>query len=393
MPNFTNDPVVSVSNSTSKPAVQGEGSANEGVKGISHNAHGGVVGINDWSPSAPSGAGGNGGWFESTQGEGVRGWAKTPFHGGVVGVNTAGGFGVYGQSDDGVGVVGESKNNEGVRGVSHSARGGVVGINDLSPPNRPGAGGNGGWFESAQGEGVRGTANNPHHGGVVGVNTTAGGIGVFGTSDAGVGVWGTSRDSEGVHAETRSLSTAAIAAFNLNPEGTGAAIFGKKEGNRGHAGFFDGDVWVSRELTVGKDIILANADCAEDFTIADAELIDPGTVMVVGEEGVLHQSHQAYDKRVVGVISGAGDFKPAIVLDKQKALTGRKPVALLGKVFCKVDASQVSVGVGDLLTTSDIPGHAMKAVDPAKAFGTVIGKALRPLKEGQGLIPILVALQ
>ena len=35
----------------------------------------------------------------------------------------------------------------------------------------------------------------------------------------------------------------------------------------------------------------------------------------------------------------------------------------------------------------------MKAADPFKAFGTVIGKALRPLEAGQGLIPILVALQ
>lgn len=61
MPKFQNDPVVSVSNSTNTPAVQGEGSGYEGVRGVSHNAHGGVVGINDWSPSAPPGAGGNGG--------------------------------------------------------------------------------------------------------------------------------------------------------------------------------------------------------------------------------------------------------------------------------------------------------------------------------------------
>jgi hypothetical protein len=35
----------------------------------------------------------------------------------------------------------------------------------------------------------------------------------------------------------------------------------------------------------------------------------------------------------------------------------------------------------------------MKVDDPMKAFGAVIGKALRPLHEGQGLIPILIALQ
>ena len=35
----------------------------------------------------------------------------------------------------------------------------------------------------------------------------------------------------------------------------------------------------------------------------------------------------------------------------------------------------------------------MKAGDPLLAFGAVLGKALRRLKSGRGLIPILVALQ
>jgi hypothetical protein len=35
----------------------------------------------------------------------------------------------------------------------------------------------------------------------------------------------------------------------------------------------------------------------------------------------------------------------------------------------------------------------MKADDALKASGAVIGKALRPLNEGLGLVPILIALQ
>jgi len=69
------------------------------------------------------------------------------------------------------------------------------------------------------------------------------------------------------------------------------------------------------------------------------------------------------------------------------------PIALMGKVYCKVDAQFAAIAVGDLLTTSPTAGHAMKADDPAKAFGAVIGKALRPLDAGLGLIPILIALQ
>ena len=141
------------------------------------------------------------------------------------------------------------------------------------------------------------------------------------------------------------------------------------------------------------DIRLLNADCAEDFTISGADSVEPGTVMVLGDEDLLEPSQHAYDKRVAGVISGAGTYKPGIVLDKQPSQANRSPVALLGKVFCKVDARYAPIAVGDLLTTSETLGHAMKAADPFQAFGSVIGKALRPLREGQGLIPILIALQ
>jgi hypothetical protein len=58
-----------------------------------------------------------------------------------------------------------------------------------------------------------------------------------------------------------------------------------------------------------------------------------------------------------------------------------------------VDAQYGSVEVGDLLTTSPTFGHAMKATDQAKAFGSIIGKALEPLRSGTGLIRMLVSLQ
>jgi len=141
------------------------------------------------------------------------------------------------------------------------------------------------------------------------------------------------------------------------------------------------------------DIVLANADCAEDFDISELEEVVPGTVMVLDHVGNLQQSKEAYDKKVAGVISGAGNCRPGIVLDKKHSQKTRKPVALLGKVYCKVDAQYSPIEVGDLLTTSATPGHAMKATDPFRAFGSVIGKALCPLKAGQGVIPILIALQ
>lgn len=150
---------------------------------------------------------------------------------------------------------------------------------------------------------------------------------------------------------------------------------------------------IAREVSISGDIVLQNADCAEEFAVKDLEVIEPGTVMVLGEEGALCQSTEAYDKKVAGVVSGAGDLKPGLILDKQPEATNRMPIALMGKVYCKVDAQYAPVEVGDLLTTSPTPGHAMKATDPTKAFGTIIGKALRSLDAGTGLIPILVTLQ
>jgi len=141
------------------------------------------------------------------------------------------------------------------------------------------------------------------------------------------------------------------------------------------------------------DIMLKNADCAEDFDIVELAEAEPGNVMVISEDGKLQRSNKAYDTRVAGVISGAGDYKPGLVLDKKQSDESRRSISLIGKVYCKVDADSLPVEVGDMLTTSFVPGHAMKASDPVKAFGAVIGKALRPLRKGKALIPILIALQ
>jgi hypothetical protein len=142
------------------------------------------------------------------------------------------------------------------------------------------------------------------------------------------------------------------------------------------------------------DIILQNADCAEDFQIEDAPSVEPGTVLVIGGGSRLQVCRRAYDKRVAGVVAGAGEYRPGIILGRRAAQRKTSlPVALMGRVYCKVDSSHGAIDVGDLLTTSPTPGHAMRANDPLKAFGSVIGKALEPISRGAGMIPILVALQ
>ena len=141
------------------------------------------------------------------------------------------------------------------------------------------------------------------------------------------------------------------------------------------------------------DIRLANADCAEEFEVAPGCEVEPGTVMVIDESGLLKPSEAPYDRTVAGVVSGGGNMRPGIVLGHLPSGGSRLPIALSGRVGCHVDAQFTPIAVGDLLTTSSTVGHAMKATDSGRVFGAVIGKALAPLRSGRGLIPILVALQ
>jgi hypothetical protein len=142
------------------------------------------------------------------------------------------------------------------------------------------------------------------------------------------------------------------------------------------------------------DIEFLNADVAEEFEI-DVEHTGgavPGTVMVLEDSGRLKLCSEAYDSRVVGIIAGAGQFRPGIVLDRNGG-RNRRAIALMGKTYCYVDAAADPIQVGDMLTTSPRAGHAMRASDRERAFGAVIGKALAPLSDGIGLIPVLVKPQ
>ncbi|MEM1372789.1 MAG: hypothetical protein AAGF78_00255 [Pseudomonadota bacterium] len=142
------------------------------------------------------------------------------------------------------------------------------------------------------------------------------------------------------------------------------------------------------------DIRFLNADFAEEFTIhRDAVAVTPpGTVMVLGEDGNLVPSASAYDSAVVGVVAGAGQYKPALILDQQGG-EDRKAIAMVGKAMVQVSARNGAVKVGDLLTTSDIPGVAMKVTERSRAMGAVIGKALAAHEHGTALVPVLVNLQ
>ena len=333
------DPYQGVSADPTVPGIVGENTAGQnsvGVRSVVQELGWGVLG-------------------ESHSGTGVVGMSQSS-------------YAIYAKSTDAAGILAESTNADGVFGVTHNSNAiGVSGHNDL---------GTAVWGGSKSGRGVAGFSETWQ--------------GVYGHSVAQAGVVGESDQFDGVFGISHSNQHAAVTGQN-----TAGGMAGYFNGHCIHDGnvTHNGNVITNGTHTVTGDVVLTNADCAEEFDIAAVEEIEPGTVMVLNQEGTLQPSHQAYDRKVAGVISGAGDYKPGIVLDKQQSSENRRPVALVGKVYCKVDAGYTSIEVGDMLTTSDTPGHAMKACDPFKAFGAVIGKALRPLREGQGLIPILIALQ
>lgn len=212
----------------------------------------------------------------------------------------------------------------------------------------------------------------------------------------------------------RSTNERAILSLNngLNPQGyvwtleSGVggqfpSLFGIYNRNVNKPGLtIDGNLLVSvkaLQITGGADFA-ENFDVREDNKANGAIVseVQPGMVVAIdpGNPGKLKLSHRAYDRRVAGIISGAGDVKPGMMMGQTGTLAdGKHPVALSGRVYVWVDASHGAVRPGDMLTTSATPGHAMKAGNSIKAQGAIIGKAMTGLKSGKGLVLVLVTLQ
>lgn len=205
--------------------------------------------------------------------------------------------------------------------------------------------------------------------------------------------------------------TNSIVISGRNANGNGHVILNPYQANDPNPAFRSGNVGIgtftpqAKLHVVGTTItgvlqINNGADFSENFDVNAAASgnvpIEPGLVVTIdpAEPAKLSLSARAYDRRVVGVISGAGGVKPGMVMGQEGTLAdGKHPVALSGRVYCWVDATRGAIKPGDLLTTSPTPGHAMKATNPAKSRGAIIGKAMTGLMAGKGLVLVLVTLQ
>jgi hypothetical protein len=339
--------------SNSNAGVVGESPLFHGIYGVSHSVNsGGVFGTNDANGFGVAGIcnGGVGVQGNSTSGRGVAGISSTW-------------QGVFGYSNANAGVVGESPLFHGIYGVSHSVNsGGVYGTNDANGFGVAGI--------SAGGVGVQGNSTSGR--GVAGISSTW--QGVFGYSNSNAGVVGESPLFHGVYGVSHSVNNAGV--YGTNDAG-------------GWAGIFTGKVAVNvLQINGGSDL-------AEPFETESDEVVEPGSIMVIDpiNPGKLKLSELPYDARVAGIVSGAGNIKPGITLQQDGITQGRTLVAIAGRVYCKADAHSGTIEPGDLLTTSNIPGHAMKATERDRSHGAIIGKAMSSLKAGTGLVLVLVNLQ
>jgi len=110
-----------------------------------------------------------------------------------------------------------------------------------------------------------------------------------------------------------------------------------------------------------------------------------GDVVVIDKTGGIKLSESANSTSVIGVISTS----PAHILRGE--LPNSVPVALSGTVPCKVTSENGPIYPGELLTSSSKPGYAMKA-SPAM-IGTIVGKAMETLEQGEGEIMVFVTRQ
>ena len=217
----------------------------------------------------------------------------------------------------------------------------------------------------------------------VGVETST-----FGNGSEGVFALTTGESSDGISAYTYGNCSHGVWASSTGGHSHGVCAYSaKRYGIYAYTGHFDHRYGVyTPDYMYAAKYEGGGSDVAEYFPVAEEPEL--GTVMVIGEDSKLQSSTTAYDTTVAGIVSTA----PGVALGtNETGNEGEELIAVAGRVPCKVDASYTPIEPGDLLTTSDTPGHAMKATD--SQIGTILGKALEPLDSGTGVIEVLVTLQ
>jgi hypothetical protein len=256
------------------------------------------------------------------------------------------------------------------------------------------------WADDSSSSSFSSTANNQfliRANGGVGINTTspAATLHVYNPT---VSCSGRIESGGGVNAWSRMEFANGNGQWNVGTSRgyNGDQLYFNRQGVSGNALALQpsGDATFSGNVSVCTLSIRGGCDLAEPFATTEPE-IEKGAVVVIDREhpGQLKLSTHEYDTRVAGVVSGANGINPGIAMHQENVLEGGQNVALSGRVYVQVDASNGAIEAGDLLTTSATAGCAMKVTDHARAQGAIIGKAMSTLAEGKGMVLVLVSLQ
>ena len=340
-------------------------------------------------------------------GDGIRAYSSATGYnfGAIYAVNDSTGSGIFSQSGgDGVYAVSTGANKSGLYATNNSSTGYGV-------------------YAAGGRYGVHGeTSNGKWSAGVHGLSTATDGVGIVGEANTGsnaIGIY--AKSIEGIAGVFDGRAQFNVGGGHIDvstPGGWPGLIMYSQNGHRRDITVWDSGIsietsstssaptygngitiWENGRLTTKVLEITGGADFSENFDIRGlGKISDPSPGLVVSidpkEPGKLMVSDKAYDRKVAGIISGAGGVKPGMIMGQEGTQAhGSSPVALTGRVYCWADASSGAIEPGDLLTSSDVPGHAMKVNDYGRAQGAVIGKAMTGLQEGKGLVLVLVTLQ
>jgi hypothetical protein len=332
----------------------------------------------------------------------------------ISGVSYASGTAIYGQSYSGLGVFGNSAFSYGVWGSSFASWGG--------------------YFQSDEGYGIRVDTNGRDHWDHAGYFTAEWGNGVFGQSTENYGVrgegkvggvrgdgqWrgvsGHSTNGEGVLGS--SSNYAGVQGSSSNSDGVRGQTFREDD----NYGFYTWDNLYSKNYhTTGAMMrVVQNAD---------SEPLERGDVVVIAGLGTspaedanpliqVRKAREANSTAVIGVVASSYSKEwlaraseerdpEAEAIHRLVPLTGPGPIApgeyllivVQGPCQVKVDATAGAIQPGDLLSTAGQAAHAARALEVSiqgiqtTLPGTVFGKALEPLEQGEGLVYVYVTLQ
>lgn len=398
-------------------AAPGLGS-NSALTSLPHTSRIGVAGASSTGYGVAGVSGGTAGVYGSTSsntGNGVYGVASASGNY----TNFGGWFRAYGNYGYGVSGRADGTNAHGVHGYSEGANGIAVYANSKNGDGLYATTGasdeHAGYFYTGVGDGLAGAAlyarsYNTSNGGIAlwaenAHTTSTDATAVF--SNAGTGPLLKGFGGNGGEDEFSFDNDGTMHIYNGNHMETirlDPSESGTTDGSQITLYNMDGDATIEIDgsyagdgrITTQELQITGGSDLSEQFDVARYLNPVPGMLVSIDpkQPGKLTVCTRAYDKKVAGIISGAGGIKTGMMMGQRGTeADGALPVALTGRVYCMADAYHGAIEPGNMLTTSDVPGHAMKVTDHTKATGAIIGKAMTSLKEGKGLVLVLVTLQ